>query len=82
MLDEESRLPAGNDESWVTKLYQTLDKPPTNKVFKKPRFGQTKFIVSHYALDVPYDVEGFIEKNRDTVSDGHLEVLKASKMNC
>ncbi|CCH42118.1 Myosin-2 [Wickerhamomyces ciferrii] len=79
LLDEESRLPAGNDESWVTKLYQTLDKPPTDKVFKKPRFGQTKFIVSHYALDVTYDIEGFIEKNRDTVSDGHLEVLKESK---
>jgi len=79
LLDEESRLPAGNDESWVTKLYQTLDKPPSNKVFKKPRFGQTKFIVSHYALDVTYDIDGFIEKNRDTVSDGHLEVLKASK---
>lgn len=79
LLDEESRLPAGNDESWITKLYQTLDKEPTNKVFKKPRFGQTKFIVSHYALDVTYDIEGFIEKNRDTVSEGHLEVLKESK---
>lgn len=78
LLDEESRLPAGSDESWTQKLYQTLDKPPTNKVFSKPRFGQTKFVVSHYALDVAYDVEGFIEKNRDTVSDGHLEVLKAS----
>ncbi|CAI4064820.1 hypothetical protein N7582_002800 [Saccharomyces uvarum] len=78
LLDEESRLPAGSDESWTQKLYQTLDKSPTNEVFSKPRFGQTKFIVSHYALDVAYDVEGFIEKNRDTVSDGHLEVLKAS----
>lgn len=78
LLDEESRLPAGSDESWTQKLYQTLDKPPTNKVFSKPRFGQTKFVVSHYAHDVTYDVEGFIEKNRDTVSDGHLEVLKAS----
>ncbi|KAH3679646.1 hypothetical protein WICMUC_000786 [Wickerhamomyces mucosus] len=78
LLDEESRLPAGNDESWITKLYQTLDKSPTNKVFKKPRFGQNKFIVSHYALDVTYDIDGFIEKNRDTVSDGHLEVLKSS----
>ncbi|CCD23018.1 myosin 2 NDAI_0A08650 [Naumovozyma dairenensis CBS 421] len=78
LLDEESRLPAGSDESWTQKLYQTLDKPPTNKVFSKPRFGQTKFVVSHYALDVSYDTEGFIEKNRDTVSDGHLEVLKAS----
>lgn len=79
LLDEESRLPAGSDESWTQKLYQTLDKPPTNKVFSKPRFGQTKFVVSHYAHDVAYDVEGFIEKNRDTVSDGHLEVLKATK---
>lgn len=79
LLDEESRLPAGNDESWVTKLYENLDKPPTNKVFKKPRFGQSKFVVSHYALDVTYDIDGFIEKNRDTVSDGHLEVLKESK---
>lgn len=79
LLDEESRLPAGSDESWTQKLYQTLDKSPTDKVFSKPRFGQTKFVVSHYAHDVAYDVEGFIEKNRDTVSDGHLEVLKASK---
>ncbi|OVF11425.1 putative myosin [Clavispora lusitaniae] len=76
LLDEESRLPAGSDQSWIEKMYQTLDKPPTNKVFKKPRFGQTKFIVSHYALDVTYDIDGFIEKNRDTVGEGHLEVLK------
>lgn len=79
LLDEESRLPAGSDESWIQKLYQTLDKPPTNKVFSKPRFGQTKFVVSHYAHDVAYDIDGFIEKNRDTVSDGHLEVLKSTK---
>lgn len=76
LLDEESRLPAGNDQSWIEKMYQTLDKEPTNKVFKKPRFGQTKFIVSHYALDVTYDIDGFIEKNRDTVGEGHMEVLK------
>ncbi|ODV77822.1 uncharacterized protein CANTADRAFT_283717 [Suhomyces tanzawaensis NRRL Y-17324] len=76
LLDEESRLPAGNDQSWIEKMYQTLDKEPTNKVFKKPRFGQTKFIVSHYALDVSYDIDGFIEKNRDTVGEGHLDVMK------
>lgn len=79
LLDEESRLPAGNDQSWIEKMYQTLDKEPTKQVFKKPRFGQTKFIVSHYALDVTYDIEGFIEKNRDTVGEGHLDVLKQSE---
>ena len=79
LLDEESRLPAGKDESFVEKMYQHLDKPPSNKVFKKPRFGNTKFIVSHYALDVTYDMDGFIDKNRDTVGEGHLEVMKNSK---
>ncbi|GME99460.1 unnamed protein product [Ambrosiozyma monospora] len=38
LLDEESRLPAGTDQSWIEKMYQTLIKPPTDKVFKKPRF--------------------------------------------
>lgn len=78
LLDEESRLPAGSDQSWTEKLYQTLDKPPTNQVFMKPKFGQTKFIVSHYADDVEYHVEGFIDKNRDTVSESLLNLLKKS----
>lgn len=78
LLDEESRLPSGSDQSLIEKMYQTLNKEPTNKVFKKPRFGQSKFIVAHYALDVSYDIDGFIEKNRDTVGEGHLEVLKNS----
>lgn len=77
LLDEESRLPMGSDESFVNKLYTnfTNDK---SKFFKKPRFGKSAFTVCHYAIDVTYESEGFIEKNRDTVPDEHLEVLKAS----
>lgn len=78
LLDEESGLPSGSDESWTSKLYSTFSKPPSNQVFSKPRFGQTKFIVSHYATDVAYEVEGFIEKNRDSVSMGHLSVFKGT----
>ncbi|CAI4054502.1 myosin 4 SKDI_01G0420 [Saccharomyces kudriavzevii IFO 1802] len=78
LLDEESRLPSGSDESWTSKLYSAFSKPPANQVFSKPRFGQSNFIVSHYAIDVAYEVEGFIEKNRDTVSIGHLDVFKAT----
>ncbi|KAF2158114.1 hypothetical protein K461DRAFT_219328 [Myriangium duriaei CBS 260.36] len=77
LLDEESRLPMGSDESFVNKLHSnfTNDK---SKFFKKPRFGKSAFTVCHYAIDVTYESEGFIEKNRDTVPDEHLEVLKAS----
>lgn len=77
LLDEESRLPMGSDESFVTKLHHNFagDK---SKHYKKPRFGRSAFTVCHYALDVTYESDGFIEKNRDTVPDEHLEVLRTS----
>lgn len=75
LLDEESRLPSGSDETWVEKLYQHFNTSQHDKFFKKPRFGKTSFIVNHYAMEVSYESEGFIEKNRDTVPDEHLEVL-------
>ncbi|KAI9850696.1 MAG: Myosin type-2 heavy chain 1 [Thelocarpon superellum] len=77
LLDEESRLPMGSDEQFVTKLHHNFaaDK---NKFYKKPRFGKSAFTVCHYAIDVTYESDGFIDKNRDTVPDEHMEVLRAS----
>jgi myosin-5 len=78
LLDEESRLPAGADASFASKLHQQLVKPEHKDVFKKPRFNQNAFTIAHYAHDVTYDVDGFIDKNRDTVPDEHLALLQAS----
>jgi myosin-5 len=78
LLDEESRLPAGADQSFAGKLFQQINKPEQKDVFKKPRFNQNAFTIAHYAHDVTYDVEGFIEKNRDTVPDEHLALLQNS----
>jgi myosin V len=77
LLDEESRLPMGSDDQFVTKLHHNFaaDK---HKFYKKPRFGKSAFTVCHYAVDVTYESEGFIEKNRDTVPDEHMEVLRAT----
>ena len=79
LLDEQCKLPSGSDEAWAEKMFHSLTKPPHNKVFKKARFGNEKFIVSHYALDVNYEVEGFLEKNRDSVSDVQNLILKSTK---
>ncbi|KAH9923989.1 P-loop containing nucleoside triphosphate hydrolase protein [Epithele typhae] len=79
LLDEESRLPAGTDQSFLQKLNSQLTKPEHAKVFKKPRFGNSAFTIAHYALDVTYEVEGFLEKNRDTVPDEHMALLQATK---
>ncbi|QIW98515.1 hypothetical protein AMS68_004033 [Peltaster fructicola] len=75
LLDEESRLPMGSDESFVTKLHHNFGSDKHN-FYKKPRFGKSAFTVCHYAVDVTYESEGFIEKNRDTVPDEHLENLR------
>ncbi|GAA6021324.1 hypothetical protein JCM10207_002697 [Rhodosporidiobolus poonsookiae] len=76
LLDEESRMPSGSDANFVQKLHSTVGAKPENaKVFKKPRFGNNGFTIAHYALDVTYDSEGFLEKNRDTVPDEHLALL-------
>jgi len=77
LLDEESRLPMGSDDQFVTKLHHNFagDK---QKFYKKPRFGKSAFTICHYAVEVTYESEGFIEKNRDTVPDEHMEILKNS----
>ncbi|KAF3760213.1 hypothetical protein M406DRAFT_85656 [Cryphonectria parasitica EP155] len=79
LLDEESRLPMGSDDQFVTKLHSNFATGDKSKFFKKPRFGKSAFTVCHYAVDVTYESEGFIEKNRDTVPDEHMAVLRASK---
>ncbi|PFH50480.1 hypothetical protein AMATHDRAFT_75565 [Amanita thiersii Skay4041] len=80
LLDEESRLPSGNDGSLLQKLNnQLLSRPEFRNVYKKPRFGNSSFTIAHYALDVTYEVEGFIEKNRDTVPDEHMSLLTSTK---
>lgn len=78
LLDEESRLPAGSDVSFATKLHQQLPRAANRDVFRKPRFNERAFTVAHYAHDVTYDVDGFVEKNRDTVPDQHLDLLQNS----
>ncbi|KAJ3275583.1 Myosin type-2 heavy chain 1 [Terramyces sp. JEL0728] len=77
LLDEESRLPSGADDSLITKLYQRFG-TAEHKFFEKPRFGQKEFVIKHYALDVSYQIEGFIEKNKDTVSEEQLKMLNDS----
>ncbi|KAL4399250.1 Myosin type-2 heavy chain 1 [Malassezia pachydermatis] len=80
LLDEESRLPSGHDSSFLQKVYGQLQPKPEFKDFlAKPRFGaQSAFTVRHYALDVTYDVDGFMEKNKDTLPEEHLSLLSTT----
>lgn len=75
LLDEECRVPKGSDQSWVEKLHEKCKKFPQ---FEKPRLNKSGFIIKHFADSVEYQCHGFVEKNRDTVLEEQIEVLRTS----
>uniref|UniRef100_A0A665W1X5 Myosin VAb n=1 Tax=Echeneis naucrates TaxID=173247 RepID=A0A665W1X5_ECHNA len=78
LLDEECKMPKGSDDTWAQKLYNTLLKQ--NAHFDKPRLSNRAFIIHHFADKVEYQCEGFLEKNKDTVNEEQINVLKKSKV--
>lgn len=76
LLDEECKVPKGTDQNWAQKLYE---RHSNSQHFQKPRMSNTAFIVVHFADKVEYLSDGFLEKNRDTVYEEQINILKASK---
>ncbi|XP_069043010.1 unconventional myosin-Vb isoform X1 [Lepisosteus oculatus] len=76
LLDEECKVPKGTDQNWAQKLY---DRHSNCQHFQKPRMSNTSFIIVHFADKVEYQCDGFLEKNRDTVYEEQINILKASK---
>ncbi|XP_078097487.1 unconventional myosin-Vc isoform X2 [Mustelus asterias] len=78
LLDEECLLPQGTEENWLQKLENNyLNKTP---LFEKPRMLSKAFIILHFADKVQYECDGFLEKNRDTLYEELINVLKKSKL--
>ncbi|XP_058257243.1 unconventional myosin-Vb isoform X1 [Hemibagrus wyckioides] len=77
LLDEECRIPKGSDENWARKLYDHhLNRSP---YFHKPRMSNAAFIVLHFADMVQYECEGFLDKNRDTIFEEPINIMRASQ---
>ncbi|KAM4634295.1 unconventional myosin-Vb isoform 2-T2 [Polymixia lowei] len=76
LLDEECKVPKGTDQNWAQKLYSQHS---SSVHFQKPRMSNISFIIIHFADKVEYQCEGFLEKNRDTVYEEQINILKASK---
>ncbi|KAH8024112.1 hypothetical protein HPB51_021733 [Rhipicephalus microplus] len=75
-IESMREVPKGSDKSWCAKLFE---KCKQWKHFEKPRLSNTAFIIHHFADDVTYESSGFLEKNRDTVLEEHINILKASQ---
>ena len=42
--------------------------------------SEEAFIIHHFADKVEYQMDGFLDKNRDTVLEEHINILKASEV--
>ncbi|KAL9226046.1 hypothetical protein vseg_001900 [Gypsophila vaccaria] len=76
LLDEACMFPRSTHETFAEKLYQTFS---NHKRFSKPKLSRTDFTISHYAGEVTYQTELFLDKNKDYVVAEHQELLGASK---
>ncbi|KAJ4969130.1 hypothetical protein NE237_015831 [Protea cynaroides] len=76
LLDEACMFPKSTHETFAQKLYQTFK---TNKRFIKPKLSRTDFAIAHYAGEVLYTSDQFLDKNKDYVVPEHQDLLGTSK---
>ncbi|XP_027768777.1 myosin-11 isoform X3 [Solanum pennellii] len=76
LLDEACMFPKSTHETFSNKLYQTFK---VHKRFVKPKLSRTDFIISHYAGEVQYQSDQFLDKNKDYIVPEHQDLLCASK---
>ncbi|KAH7424896.1 hypothetical protein KP509_11G030500 [Ceratopteris richardii] len=76
LLDEACMFPKANHETFAGKLFQTFK---NHKRFIKPKLSRTDFTISHYAGDVTYQADLFLDKNKDYVVAEHQALLGSSK---
>ncbi|PAV56154.1 hypothetical protein WR25_13386 isoform B [Diploscapter pachys] len=76
LIDEESNINTGTDESMLAKLNQFLK---GNEYYETPQKKEPAFIVAHYAGKVKYQITGFREKNKDLMRQDVLNALRTSK---
>ncbi|ODM97208.1 Unconventional myosin-XV [Orchesella cincta] len=76
LLDDESNFPKGTDHSFLEKCHYNH---ALNEHYLRPRMNCNEFGVKHYAGSVLYNVEGFLEKNRDMVRGDVIKLLASSR---
>ncbi|XP_026422259.1 myosin-11-like isoform X1 [Papaver somniferum] len=76
LLDEACMFPKSTHETFCQKLYQTFK---VHKRFIKPKLSRTNFTLAHYAGEVLYAADQFLDKNKDYVVPEHQDLLCTSK---
>jgi myosin heavy chain 9/10/11/14 len=74
-LDEDSVMPKATDKSFTEKLHSLWER-------KTPKYAPSRlhqgFILTHYAAEVEYCTDDWLEKNKDPLNDNLTRLLSAS----
>ncbi|GLJ12586.1 hypothetical protein SUGI_0194010 [Cryptomeria japonica] len=76
LLDEACMFPRSTHETFATKLFQSFR---NHSRFNQPKLARTDFTIFHYAGEVTYQTDFFLEKNRDYIIVEHHSLLSSSK---
>ncbi|CAG0891503.1 unnamed protein product [Darwinula stevensoni] len=77
LLDDESNFPKATDTSFLEKCHYNHS---LNELYSRPRMSSMEFGIKHYAGHVWYCVDGFLDKNRDTLRVDVVELLISSNI--
>eukprot|EP01065_Artemidia_motanka_P044167 TRINITY_DN6243_c0_g3_i1.p1 TRINITY_DN6243_c0_g3~~TRINITY_DN6243_c0_g3_i1.p1 ORF type:complete len:1109 (+),score=384.57 TRINITY_DN6243_c0_g3_i1:97-3423(+) len=77
LLDEECALGKGSDDGFLSKIVDKFG-GGKNPFFGMKKLSKTSFIIHHYAKSVEYTIDGFLEKNRDTLKDAFKLMMRES----
>ncbi|XP_045475987.1 unconventional myosin-XV isoform X2 [Harmonia axyridis] len=76
LLDDDSNFPRATDNSFLDKCDYNH---ALNEYYCRPRVGNREFGICHFAGQVWYQVEGFLDKNRDILRPEIVDLLVSSK---
>lgn len=79
VLDEQSRFPKATDQSLATKLHDGPGRT-FSKRYLAPKDRGTTFAVLHYAGHVVYQLDGVLEKNKETLPASILFTMKSKPL--
>ena len=75
LLDEQCQFPKATSADFAQKLYNSFTE---NTRFSKPKLSRSAFTLNHYAGEVTYETDNFLEKNKDYVIAEHKNILASS----
>uniref|UniRef100_A0A3Q1GIG5 Unconventional myosin-VIIb-like n=1 Tax=Acanthochromis polyacanthus TaxID=80966 RepID=A0A3Q1GIG5_9TELE len=76
LIDEESHFPKGSDSTLLQKV--NVQHKGSKVYIPSKTEHDTDFGIRHFAGAVHYDCNGFLEKNRDAVSDDIIKMVEMS----